>query len=84
MHLEGLYVLLAWSVAHFSSCQGNNSIKKKLILSGLNYDIVCYSILLTKMFTNKAQGSRLTPMFSAGSSKLCLSVVCCLHMRNIV
>ncbi len=28
------------------------------------------------MFTNKAQASRLTPIFSAGSSKFCLSVVC--------
>ncbi len=75
-HLEGLYVLLAWSVADFSSCQVNNSIKNYLILSGLNCNIFFGSISLTKMFTNKAQGSRLTPIFSAGSSKLCLSVVC--------
>ncbi len=70
MYLEGLYVLLAWSVADFSSCQGNNSIKHKLILSGLNCNIVFCSISLTKMFTNKAQG------FSTSSSSFCLSVVC--------
>ncbi len=56
MHLEGLYVLLVWSVADFSSCQGNNSIKK-LILSGLNCNIVFSCISLITMFTNKAQGS---------------------------
>ncbi len=59
-HLEGLYVLLAWSVADFSSCQGNNLIKSYLILSGLNCNNVFCSISLTKMFTKKAQGSRLT------------------------
>ncbi len=57
-----LYVLLTWSVADFSSCQGNNSIKK-LILSGFNCNIVFCSISLTKMFTNKAPGSYLTPIF---------------------
>ncbi len=68
-------VLLAWSVADFSSCQGNNSIKNKLILSVLNCKIVFCSISLTTMFTNKAQASRLTQFFSAGSSKFYLSVV---------
>ncbi len=68
MHLEGIYVLLAWSVADFS-CQGNNSIKSKLILSGLNCNIFFCSISLTKMFTNKAQGFRLTPIFSVKKFK---------------
>ncbi len=48
--------------------------KKKLFLSGLNCNIVFYSISLTQMFTNEAQGSRPTPMFSAGSSNFSLSV----------
>ncbi len=61
-------------MADFSSCQGNNSIKNKYILSGLNCNIVFFPISLTRMFTNKAQGSKLTQIFSAVSSKFCLSV----------
>ncbi len=73
-HFEATNSIYVGGRLFFMSGQQFN--KKLVILSGLNCNIVFCSISLTTMFSNKAQASRLTPICSAGSSTLCLSVVC--------